>query len=216
MAGQRESKLCVYDAGLPVDGVDSGRRAAIVRIGSWVIYTGAVGAAGMVTACGRTPLGLPFDLGSTPTNTPTPTPSLTPTPTPTGTPGLCGDCSSVSGVDSGLKTTDLALNSVAYNSGQKIFLCRDATGYYAMSSNCSHSGCDIGMPGSGGGVFSPTNLASGFDCNCHGSQFHADGTVKQGPAGSPLLHYRLSVNGTKQIFIDKTPPFNDVSCRCPG
>ena len=44
--------------------------------------------------------------------------------------------------------------------------------------NCSHLGCPIGLN-------APEKT---FDCPCHGSRFNLDGTVKHGPAQSPLAH----------------------------
>jgi len=44
--------------------------------------------------------------------------------------------------------------------------------------NCSHLGCSIAL----------NKDASTFDCPCHGSRFHLDGTVLHGPAAYPLSH----------------------------
>ncbi|HXM72116.1 MAG TPA: ubiquinol-cytochrome c reductase iron-sulfur subunit [Candidatus Dormibacteraeota bacterium] len=44
--------------------------------------------------------------------------------------------------------------------------------------NCSHLGCSIAL----------NKDANGFDCPCHGSRFHLDGTVLRGPAPAPLSH----------------------------
>ena len=44
--------------------------------------------------------------------------------------------------------------------------------------NCSHLGCSIAL----------NPAAKTFDCPCHGSRFHLDGTVLQGPAPAPLSH----------------------------
>jgi Rieske Fe-S protein len=43
---------------------------------------------------------------------------------------------------------------------------------------CSHLGCSIAL----------NKKANTFDCPCHGSRFHLDGTVLQGPAPAPLSH----------------------------
>jgi Rieske Fe-S protein len=42
--------------------------------------------------------------------------------------------------------------------------------------NCSHLGCPIGL----------NQTDKTFDCPCHGSRFHLDGTVLHGPAQFPL------------------------------
>jgi len=43
---------------------------------------------------------------------------------------------------------------------------------------CSHLGCSIAL----------NEKARTFDCPCHGSRFHLDGTVLRGPAPVPLSH----------------------------
>lgn len=44
--------------------------------------------------------------------------------------------------------------------------------------NCSHLGCSVAL----------NKEANSFDCPCHGSRFHLDGTVLHGPAAYPLSH----------------------------
>ena len=44
--------------------------------------------------------------------------------------------------------------------------------------NCSHLGCSINF----------NKDAGSFDCPCHGSRFHLDGSVLHGPAADPLSH----------------------------
>jgi Rieske Fe-S protein len=44
--------------------------------------------------------------------------------------------------------------------------------------NCSHLGCSVALNAD----------AKSFDCPCHGSRFHLDGTVLHGPAAYPLAH----------------------------
>jgi len=46
--------------------------------------------------------------------------------------------------------------------------------------NCSHLGCSIALNAD----------AKTFDCPCHGSRFHLDGTVLHGPAAFPLSHLK--------------------------
>jgi cytochrome b6-f complex iron-sulfur subunit len=75
--------------------------------------------------------------------------------------------------------------------GRNVALFRDAEGVYAVSLVCTHLGCIV-KP-------SPT----GFDCPCHGSRFHADGSVMRGPAPTPL-HW-IKVSGAKgEYTVDES------------
>ncbi|HUY74352.1 MAG TPA: Rieske 2Fe-2S domain-containing protein [Candidatus Dormibacteraeota bacterium] len=47
-----------------------------------------------------------------------------------------------------------------------------------LAINCSHLGCSVAL----------NKPAQSFDCPCHGSRFHLDGTVLRGPAPVPLSH----------------------------
>ncbi len=57
--------------------------------------------------------------------------------------------------------------------------------------NCSHLGCSIAL----------NKDANTFDCPCHGSRFHLDGTVLRGPAPAPLSHLTWK-QGTDPNTID--------------
>ncbi len=71
-------------------------------------------------------------------------------------------------------------------------LARDADGLYAMTITCTHEGCDV----------TPTGVT--LDCPCHGSRFDSNGKVLQGPAGSPLVHFAVTVDANGAITIDGT------------
>ena len=59
------------------------------------------------------------------------------------------------------------------------FLVKDDAGKVnAFAINCSHLGCSVAL----------NTDAKSFDCPCHGSRFHLDGTVLHGPAAYPLSH----------------------------
>jgi Rieske Fe-S protein len=49
-----------------------------------------------------------------------------------------------------------------------------------LAINCSHLGCSVAL----------NTDAKTFDCPCHGSRFHLDGTVLHGPAAYPLSHLK--------------------------
>jgi cytochrome b6-f complex iron-sulfur subunit len=57
--------------------------------------------------------------------------------------------------------------------------------YIAVSSACTHAGTSVYYD-SGSDV---------FHCPSHGSNFRLDGSVINGPAGSPLATYHTSLNG---------------------
>jgi Rieske Fe-S protein len=58
------------------------------------------------------------------------------------------------------------------------FLVKNAGKLNAFAINCSHLGCSVAL----------NKAEKSFDCPCHGSRFHLDGTVLRGPAPVPLSH----------------------------
>jgi Rieske Fe-S protein len=64
------------------------------------------------------------------------------------------------------------------------FVSKDEQGkVQVFAQNCSHLGCSVALAKPG-----PGHEYTSFDCPCHGSQFHLDGTVRHGPAAYPLSH----------------------------
>ncbi|MEG8180313.1 Rieske (2Fe-2S) protein [Nocardia terpenica] len=58
--------------------------------------------------------------------------------------------------------------------------------FLGFSAVCTHMGCTVG------------SVADGLIiCPCHGSRFHLDGTVAQGPAARPLDTRRIRVDGDR-------------------
>jgi Rieske Fe-S protein len=114
---------------------------------------------------------------------------------------------------SGLTTADLPVNAVAYESAHQLFLCHDAAGFFCMSSKCTHAATDLGPLS---GQWNPSDLAGGFHCPTHGSNFDGNGVPLAGsPAGSPLPHYHLAIDGSQNLWID-TAMIAGIDCRCPG
>ncbi|HEY0830707.1 MAG TPA: ubiquinol-cytochrome c reductase iron-sulfur subunit [Candidatus Dormibacteraeota bacterium] len=64
---------------------------------------------------------------------------------------------------------DLAFGGFAVKNGSKVDV---------FAINCSHLGCSVAL----------NQPEKSFDCPCHGSRFHLDGTVRHGPAAYPLSH----------------------------
>lgn len=59
----------------------------------------------------------------------------------------------------------------------------NASALIALSSNCTHSGCEVVWQ---------EDL---FSCPCHGSKFNPDGSVVAGPAKAPLKSYAAKIEG---------------------
>jgi Rieske Fe-S protein len=71
------------------------------------------------------------------------------------------------------------------------YVVKDQTGKVnVFAINCSHLGCSIALNAD----------AKTFDCPCHGSRFHLDGTVLHGPAQDPLSHLTWSPGSDPKII----------------
>jgi cytochrome b6-f complex iron-sulfur subunit len=80
---------------------------------------------------------------------------------------------------------------------QRVWIVREATGFYALSGICTHLGCTPRWLG-------PENK---FKCPCHGSGFRRDGTNFEGPAPRPLERLKITRADDGQIVIDKAVKF---------
>jgi nitrite reductase/ring-hydroxylating ferredoxin subunit len=80
-----------------------------------------------------------------------------------------------------------------------VLVGRDAGGLYALSSVCTHQGCNMddsfGTPL--GSIF-----PGGIVCNCHGSRFDDLGNVINGPAFSPLVAFALALGCDGNLYVD--------------
>jgi cytochrome b6-f complex iron-sulfur subunit len=86
---------------------------------------------------------------------------------------------------------DIAVGTVLVLPRQKILVVRSSDGFYALSSTCTHLGCMTRYDRDKG------ELA----CPCHGSRFHLDGKVKQGPAPRALPRLQITVE-RGQLIVD--------------
>lgn len=73
--------------------------------------------------------------------------------------------------------------------GEPVIIGRDARGLYAMTVTCTHQGCEV----------EPVGVA--LACPCHGSRFDENGSVIQGPAGSPLAHFGVELDASGNITV---------------
>jgi Rieske Fe-S protein len=76
---------------------------------------------------------------------------------------------------------------------QPVFVGRDSEGLYAVTSTCTHAGCDVVSQGS--------NTSALLICPCHGSRFDRNGAVTQGPAELPLVHFAVEVDSGGNVTI---------------
>lgn len=65
----------------------------------------------------------------------------------------------------------------------------DAKTLVAVNPTCTHEGCIVQWKGE----------RNAFACNCHGSNFAADGKVTAGPAKAPLPTYEVKVEGNSVL-----------------
>ncbi|MEI8254092.1 MAG: ubiquinol-cytochrome c reductase iron-sulfur subunit [Deltaproteobacteria bacterium] len=78
---------------------------------------------------------------------------------------------------------DLAVGTAVVLANGHVILLRTGAGFVALSTVCTHLGCIVRQDAETGG----------FACPCHGSRFHADGTVRLGPADRALRRHAISV-----------------------
>jgi Rieske Fe-S protein len=89
--------------------------------------------------------------------------------------------------------------------GSPVFIGRDNSGVYAMTTTCTHMGCDLAS-----GTISATTIT----CMCHGSQFDLDGAVVKGPANGSLVHYAVTVASDGSLTVHGGTTV-DASTRTP-
>jgi len=80
-----------------------------------------------------------------------------------------------------------------------VWIVREPTGFYALSTVCTHLGC------------TPNWLAADekFKCPCHGSGFVKTGINVEGPAPRPLERYKITLAEDGQILVDKNTKFQE-------
>jgi nitrite reductase/ring-hydroxylating ferredoxin subunit len=145
------------DAGRP-DGEQEG--APVVTRRAMLLGAGAVGAVGVLTACGTE-------------NAPT-----TAAPT-TAAPSNAGASATASGgaASGAISTADIPVGGGTIFGDRKIVVTQPTAGTFkAFDATCTHQQCTVGQVSNGK-----------IMCPCHGSQYNiADGSVAQGPATRAL------------------------------
>lgn len=75
---------------------------------------------------------------------------------------------------------------------QRVWIVREADGFYALLAKCTHLGCTP--------VWSESE--NKFKCPCHGSGFTKEGINYEGPAPRPLERLRITLAQDGQLEID--------------
>ena len=73
---------------------------------------------------------------------------------------------------------------------RRLFVFNTPDGFFAISSVCTHLGCNVKKGG------------PGFACPCHGSQYDENGRVVRGPAPQALAWYALSLTPRTELLVD--------------
>ena len=86
--------------------------------------------------------------------------------------------------------SDFPPGAVTFLPDRRLYVFNGADGCYAISSVCTHLGCNVKRGG------------PGFECPCHGSRFDENGQVVHGPAPKPLAWYALTLSPHAQLVVD--------------
>jgi nitrite reductase/ring-hydroxylating ferredoxin subunit len=88
-----------------------------------------------------------------------------------------------------------APGSVTHLWKEHFLLVHHATGFLALSHDCTHNRCRVDFQPARGVIV----------CPCHGSQFSVTGAVLTGPASRPLKRYTVSLHDG-QVVVHTTQP----------
>ena len=78
-----------------------------------------------------------------------------------------------------------------------VWLVRNETGIYALSTTCTHLGCTPNW----------LQTEQKFKCPCHGSGFYKTGINFEGPAPRPLERYTITLAEDGQIVVDRAKKY---------
>jgi cytochrome b6-f complex iron-sulfur subunit len=90
------------------------------------------------------------------------------------------------------RVKDFPSDSATFLPPARLFVFNSREGLYAISSICTHLGCNVRW----------VEERSEFHCPCHGSKYTGLGKVKEGPAPKPLKWYKLSLSRRGEIVVD--------------
>jgi Rieske Fe-S protein len=133
-----------------------------------LLGAGALGAVGVLAACGNNPTTPAPNGGNTGSGAGTP---------PSASSGSAGGA---------IKAADIPVGGGKIFTDAKVVVTQPTAGTFkAFSAVCTHQGCVVGTVESGK-----------INCPCHMSQFNiADGSVARGPATTPLPAKQVTASG---------------------
>jgi cytochrome b6-f complex iron-sulfur subunit len=84
--------------------------------------------------------------------------------------------------------------SERFKQDQRVWIIREADGFYALFAKCTHLGCTPRW----------LKVEEKFKCPCHGSGFRKTGVNFEGPAPRPLERFRIALGEDGQLLVDKS------------
>ena len=87
---------------------------------------------------------------------------------------------------------DFPPGSATFLAERRLFVFNTPQGFYAISSVCTHLGCNVRH-----------EQGQGFTCPCHGSGFDGLGRVVSGPAPRSLAWFGLSLSSRGELVVDE-------------
>lgn len=90
------------------------------------------------------------------------------------------------------ESKDFPPSSVTFLDDSRLFIFRRPEGMFAISSVCTHLGCNVRWD----------DVRGGFNCPCHGSSFDGTGQNIDGPAPKPLKWYELTLVSKNKLQVN--------------
>ena len=87
---------------------------------------------------------------------------------------------------------DFPPDSATFLEESRLFVFNRPEGLFAISSICTHLGCNVRWE----------EENNGFECPCHGSSFDKNGKNTSGPAPKPLRWLQLTVDSERRLVVD--------------
>ena len=82
--------------------------------------------------------------------------------------------------------------SEKYKKEHRVWIIREADGFYALFAKCTHLGCTPRW----------LKVEEKFKCPCHGSGFRKSGINFEGPAPRPLERFRMFLAEDGELIVD--------------